>query len=384
MRLAQWVFLCLFLHFAGCARLTLTEHDCPPSGQWRMFGGSPQRQNFTPWGLRPPMAREWEYDASAGFGPYGVTVCGNVIIAGNLRGEIHLIDGMTGDGIGVKDFGDAVFSPPVFDGGILYVPVSDDDGGLTAYDLREGSVLWKNKTGRIENALLLLEDRVIVSTVSDGICAIDKKGGSILWRYRHGRGGGPTTGGSTPAGSGKMVLFGTEDGYVTALNSDDGKPLWQIKAGENVAASPVIKDNELFVGTLEGKMLSLDLSTGETVWMTEIGSAVHCAVAVGDSNIFAATASGEIVSLRKENGKPSWRFDTGGVLGCAPLLAGDVLYIGSLDKNLYCLDAVSGELLWKYRAGGRIISAPVAYDGRIILMSDDNLIFALKPEAKER
>jgi outer membrane protein assembly factor BamB len=378
MKLSFVIKLVFLIGLMGCNRLILRQPVVTDKNDWKMFAGSIQRLNFTDEELTPPLVKAWEYDASAGFGPFGVTINGNIISIGNLRGEVHLVDKINGKGLGMKDFGTAIYAPPVLDANILFLALSDENGSMLAYDLSRGSIVWRKSFGRIESAILLLNDNIIISTVDNGLMSIDKKDGSVIWKYPQPNNRRQPTSHSSPAAYGETIVYGMDDGLIVAVNSHDGSLRWQKRIGSGVSATPSIQDNNIFIGTLDGKIISLELSTGNMLWSTDVGGKIYSSAAVGEGKIFIVTARNEVLCLKKGNGEIVWRVTPGLILGSSPLLAGNILYVGSFDKHLYALESNSGKTIWKFKAEGRIVSPPVLSNGLLYILTEDRSLVALR------
>jgi outer membrane protein assembly factor BamB len=84
--------------------------------------------------------------------------------------------------------------------------------------------------------------------------------------------------------------------------------------------------------------------------------------------------------------KIAWRYNKGTSYVPSPILYGDYLYLMSDGGILTCLNAKTGEVVYE---GGRVPVAtkfygasPVAFDGKILLTSDDGDTFVIKAGPK--
>jgi len=77
----------------------------------------------------------------------------------------------------------------------------------------------------------------------------------------------------------------------------------------------------------------------------------------------------------------AWKYEKGTAYVASPILYGDYVYLISDKGILTCLDAKTGEV--KYE-GGRVpvpasfMSSPVAFDGKILISSEDGDTFVVK------
>jgi eukaryotic-like serine/threonine-protein kinase len=383
MKLFQLLLLAIIIIFWSCNRLVLRQELVTNGKDWIMFGGSPERVNVSREILIPPLMPAWEYDASAGFGQFGPTISGDVICVGNLRGEIHLVDKKTGNGLGSKDFGNAIYAPPILEGNQLYIALSDENGSILSYDIRKGSVIWRKSVGRIETSLLLQDERLYVNTVKEGLIALDKTDGSMLWNFKYQKNYHQIKSHSSPSSDGSIIVYGTDDGLILAVNAVDGSLIWKYQTKGSVLSTPVIEGGNIFVGSSDSTFYALDISTGNILWMTGVESKIFSSASVGGGSVFVATAGGEVICLNSVNGNKIWKTKIGTVIGSGPLLSGKILYLGSYDKHLYAVDINTGIIVWIYKTEGRIISTPVINNRLMFILSEDRSVIAFRKEGAE-
>ena len=114
----------------------------------------------------------------------------------------------------------------------------------------QGSLLWKFKTNGSIHGTAAIGDidgdgllEVVFGSNDGYVYALNGEDGSLLWSYRT---NGPVW--SSPSlgdidGDGLLeVVFGSNDGYVYALNGEDGSLLWNFNASGIVTISPTIID----------------------------------------------------------------------------------------------------------------------------------------------
>ncbi|HYF37384.1 MAG TPA: PQQ-binding-like beta-propeller repeat protein, partial [Prosthecobacter sp.] len=52
--------------------------------------------------------------------------------------------------------------------------------------------------------------------------------------------------------AGKTVIFGSDDGYLYALDTKDGKEAWSYEIGAPVKASPAVAGDYVIIGADDG------------------------------------------------------------------------------------------------------------------------------------
>lgn len=372
---------CFIVILSGCNYLHLREslHVDPTS--WKMYGGDIGRTNVARDILIPPLTMVWEYDASAGFGPYSVTVADQLLFIGNLQGEIHAVNVQTGNGIGVHDFGTAIVGAPVVDVNMLYVALAHDEESLVAYNMDRGAVEWSAKLGDIESSPLFMNDRLYVASLRGRVFCIDKNNGSICWTFTI----PPSKQGvmihSSPASDGNVIVVGCDNSHLYAIDAHNGSLKWSASTGKSILASPSVSDGKVFAGSLDNYMRAFDLETGREVWRTPLDAKIFSSQAVNERYVIVGTAGRTAYCLNKNTGDVVWKAGTNSVINAPPLVSGTVVYIGCIDKHLYAFDTETGKLLWQYKTEGRIKTMPVIWQNRLFLLSEDHTVLAFRSES---
>jgi outer membrane protein assembly factor BamB len=248
---------------------------------------------------------------------------------------------------------------PVTDGTLVYAYFGSE--GLYAYDF-DGKPAWKASLGGIATvgvgvgtSPVLYKDLIILQCDEDNgdksfIAALDKRTGREVWRVpRQVQVSWATPILVSAAGRAELVTSGTE--LIVAYDPATGKELWRAKGLEsNAVPSPV---------------------AGPDVVVLSAGYPAKLAMAIrpgGDGDV-------------SDSPRILWKHTKGTAYVPSPILYGDFVYLVT-DKGLVtCLDAMTGQV--KYE-GGRVpvpasfTASPVAYEGRILLFSEDGDTYVLK------
>lgn len=148
--------------------------------------------------------------------------------------------------------------------------------------------------------------------------ATGRRSASIEWRYQA---AGPVRN-ALELHEG-VLYVSSADGYVHALDADNGLPQWTRELGAAPGA-PVADGELLVVIDRQNRVHALELASGETRWMRETGP-----------------------DLELPWGKEGWDYLLPG-----PAIHGSRVYAGSGDGRLYALDATDGRVAWIYRLPG--------------------------------
>jgi len=254
-------------------------------------------------------------------------------------------------------------STPATDGKLVYAFFGTE--GLYAYDMN-GKLAWKADLGKLGTvgmgtgtSPILYENLVILQCDEENgaasfIVALDKKTGKEMWRTPR----KIQVSWATPilvptAKRTELITSGTE--AIIAYDPASGKELWRHKGVEsNAIPSPVANQEMVFVSAGFPAKIAMAIRLG---------------------------ASGDLT----DSANVAWKYAKGTAYVPSPILYGDYLYLTTDRGILTCLDAKTGEV--KYE-GGRIpipatfTASPVAFDGKILLTSEDGDTFIVKAGPK--
>lgn len=254
-------------------------------------------------------------------------------------------------------------STPATDGKMVYAFFGAE--GLYAYDFK-GKLAWKAQLGNMGNlgmgtgtSPILFNNVVIVQADEENgeasfIVALDKKTGKEVWKTPR----KVQISWSTPllvrtASRAELIASGTES--IVSYDPATGKELWRHKGVEsNAIPSPVANNEIVYLVAGYPAKVALAIRLGQTGDLT------------GTPNV-------------------PWKYEKGTAYVPSPILYGDYLYLTTDRGILTCIDAKTGAV--KYE-GGRIpvpatfTASPVAFDGKILMTSEDGDTFFVKAGPK--
>ena len=251
---------------------------------------------------------------------------------------------------------------PATDGKNVYAFFGSE--GLFAYDF-DGKLMWKASPGKLSlygmgpgTSPTLHENLVIVqcdeeSGANSFIAAYDKKSGKEIWRTpRRVQASWTTPIVVRNAKRVELITSGNES--IISYDPMTGKELWRTKGVDsNAIATPV--------------------ATNEIVYIAA-GSPTKIAMAI------RLGLSGEL-----KDSDIVWKYTKGTAYVPSPILYGDYLYLMTDRGIITCLNAKTGEVVYE---GGRVpipatfTASPVAFDGKLLLTSEDGDTFIIKAGPK--
>ena len=254
-------------------------------------------------------------------------------------------------------------STPTTDGKLVYAFFGTE--GLYAYDFK-GNLAWKAQLGNLGTvgmgtgtSPILFDNLLIVQCDEENgeasfIVALDKKTGKEVWKTPR----KVQVSWSTPilvrtATRAELITSGTE--FLISYDPATGKELWRHKGVEsNAIPSPVANSEMAYLVAGFPAKIAYAIKLGQNGDLT------------GTSNV-------------------SWKYEKGTAYVPSPILYGDYLYLTTDRGILTCIDAKTGEV--KYE-GGRIpipatfTASPVAFEGKILMTSEDGDTFIVKAGPK--
>ncbi|MEQ8763524.1 MAG: PQQ-binding-like beta-propeller repeat protein [Planctomycetota bacterium] len=197
---------------------------------------------------------------------------------------------------------------------------------------------------------------------------------ALRWRYQT---QGPVR--SSPAVSGSLVVFGSDDGSLHAVSITTGALAWTFEAGGAISSSPAIAGDTVYVVSADASVFAVDLETGVLRWRVGLGEPLPCkwgydywlsSPIVTRVGLVLGSSDGRVLCLDVETGASRWSHDAGTRLVSSPAVRDDTIFIGGMDGRLRALALESGEERWTFETEGASIDLEDAgYDRRSIVSS---------------
>ena len=240
---------------------------------------------------------------------------------------------------------------------------------------------------------------------TEGLYAYDVSG-KLAWKFMPGKLGTLGMGAATsPVLYENLVIVQADeeegkDSFIVALDKKSGKEVWRAPRKVQVSwATPLLvntgKRTELIAAGTE-TVISYDPATGKELWRSKglesnaipspVATTAHDMVIVSSgypAKIAYAVKLGASGELKETD--IAWKYTKGTAYVPSPILYGDYLYLLTDKGVMTCLDARTGEV--KYE-GGRVpvpatfTASPIAFDGKILLTSEDGDTFVVKAGPK--
>jgi outer membrane protein assembly factor BamB len=280
------------------------------------------------------------------------------------------------------------FSQPALYADKIYV--GSASGWFFCLHAKDGSVMWKKKTGAVASAPLV-GSMLYVGTADGTLIAIEPQTGEEKWRYQS---RGPIE--QPPVSAGDLIVFANEADQVVAVDAITGKFKWQFKSETPEEytlrghAGVVVDGDLIYTGFSNGTLVALRKDTGSVAWSTSLKAEADrffdvdaTPLLMGD-RVYASSSSGGVYALDKATGLVRWRLpfwdaaqpsNTGNVGGIST--DGKAIFVSVADLGTYAID-LTGNVLWRVGAkGGGEPAAPVVFRDMVIYsLAGDGMFLA--------
>ena len=317
--------------------------------------------------------------------------------------------------------------PQISDGRVYAAAI---EGGVRAFDLQTGSVVWNYDSDlRLSGGPGVGDGLVVVGSLDGHVIALDAATGAEKWQAKV-----PSEVITAPTIGQGLVLVRSNDGRVSAFDATSGERRWfynkdlpslTVRGNASVTLGPGVA----FVNNDDGTLSAMSLTDGRLMWSQIVGvpegrteldrmaDADGPAVLDG-TTVFSTSYKKETVAIDGPSGRPIWTRDNGGVGGIglapgsvvvadpagivwaldkstgapvwshtvlarrsltAPTVHGDYVVVGDFDGYLHWLRLDNGELAMRDRVGGKALRAkPVVADGILIVQNVDGELTAFR------
>ena len=268
--------------------------------------------------------RLWEKQVSKTGLTSGVEAAEGVVIVGNKKGQLFVLDGATGAEKWTAQLSGALISTALVHAGRVVVVAND--GTVFGYELESGQQVW---TYKLPNEQLSLRGQaspvpvdprtVVIASANAYIYAIDAVTGTLRMQ--------------------RPVAVSDGRSDIQRLIDVDGDP---VAAGQFLVTT-----------SYQGQVTVTDMASQRVVWSQDSSSLTR--PEVSGRQVFVAQADGKIVSYDLLNGTKLWENEQ--LLNrnlSNPVLLGDHLVVGDLDGVLHLIDPTSGTLVGRSKSTGEV------------------------------
>ncbi len=297
-------------------------------------------------------------------------------------------------------------------GDAIKIYLGMDDGYFRCINSATGAEIWSYNLKKLSMSRpAVYENLIVFQSGGDTIYAFDTISGEWVWSYHHDRRKDLSILGlSSPLIKDGVVYLGLSDGYIAALDAENGREIWKTRAFtegkyKDIDARLSLDKYAVYATSYAGETVSVSRKSGMVYWRyPEGGLARPC---IDEKYIYIATLNEKVVALEKEIGTKVW--ETGikksglesflesfkkSIPGFEPkyeappakrvkdrnwLLASEIvnskIVVHDRMGNIYFLDPDTGDVKRKVKKGYHI-SAPMTVDGEFgYLVTDKGYLY---------
>jgi outer membrane protein assembly factor BamB len=217
-----------------------------------------------------------------------------------------------------------------------------------------------------------------VNTFGGRTVALNSHNGRLIWQKRGGR--KP----STPAIAGPRLIVSSHDGFVTAYNRFNGQRLWRLGVAAKVESSPVAVGRLVYFGATDGRLFCVYVRTGRIKWAYDTGGRINSSPSILGNSIYVSTYAGSIWRLNRDNGHKIWskylsrdfvRYES---FYASVSTDGKRLFTISRSGGVYALSASDGHEIWRSSVNSWGYATPAVARGRVFFGGFDGRVRALR------
>lgn len=345
-----------------------------------------------------PLKERWSESLSGNSEKYSLLtpkVIGNAVYVAGRDGEVKALSLSNGKRVWTTDLAKGGFlgkESAQLSGGVggddQFIYVGSEKGFLYAIERETGKLAWKQEIkGEVLSIPVSDAGKVIIHTSNGLLQARDRLNGNLVWQAMTDVQPLTIRGKSTPSIANGIVVVGDSSGHVDAYSLESGALLWQQRIAlptgtteiarlVDIATSPVIENNTVYIIGYNGYFTALDLQHGDMIWQTKMGASTD--FTINGNVIYLSDQNGNVYALSKDNGAILWQQDALLNRGLtAPVVDNQYVAVGDFEGYLYLLDKTNGKLISKDRVNSSgLLSNPISTANMLIIQAKNGNVYA--------
>lgn len=241
--------------------------------------------------------------------------------------------------------------------------------------------LWRGSVSAADGSLLQ------PAVINDAVFAAGRDG--TLVRYENGREVWRVKAlkrlSAGVASDGEVVVVGTSDGQLQALEANSGKERWRVEVGGEVLGTPLVDGGLVVVRVGNNRIAAFQVADGKRKWIYQRAQAAlalrsYSGFARAGDLILAGFAGGKLVALTLAGGFPHWEATIAqprgsnelermaDIVGTPAVTEGGVC-VAAFQGRVACVDRYNGVTRW-----ARDLSSAVGLDAddKAVYVTDRN------------
>ncbi|MFT7559049.1 MAG: outer membrane protein assembly factor BamB [Flavobacteriales bacterium] len=343
------------------------------------------------------LKKDWSVKLGSGvnkrYGALQPAINGDTLYLADAKGKVFSVNGKTGKknwsvdtktniGGAIASYGD-LLSFGTLDGQVIT---------LSAVD---GSEKWRAEVSSEVIARPAISKGVVVAQSIDGrLWAFNSETGEKKWRYDHTVPILTLRGASSPVIVRKQVIAAFDNGQVLSFGIDEGSIQWSARVSQasgrtdldkivDVDGSPVVEGSLVYAASYHGSVLAFSRAQGKSIWKQALSTSEP--LAVNYQQVVGVSEESYVYAFNASNGGLLWKNTQLKLRGlAAPAHIGEYVAVIDSDDYLHLLSNTDGSFAYRFKpSGGGFRSPMTAYDGGLLVFSDDGRLTLYKISSKK-
>ncbi len=184
-------------------------------------------------------------------------------------------------------------SPAVVDG--RWIVFGGCDSQLHVVNLKDGTLVHKiATTAQIPASIATFGTFAYCGNYANQAVAFDVAGGTVAWTYED----RALPFFSSPAVNDRLVLIGSRDKHLHAIDRATGAAVWTFRTGGRVEGSPIVFTDGVVFGSSDGRLYAASLDAGTELWSLDLGESLVASPAFGGRQLVVGGDKGTVFALR--------------------------------------------------------------------------------------
>ena len=169
------------------------------------------------------------------------------------------------------------------------------DAQLHVVNLKDGSLVHQIPANAyIPSSIATFGTMAFCGNYANETVAFDVAAGTVAWVYTD----RALPFFSSPAVNERLVLIGSRDKHLHAIDRKTGEGIWKFRTGGRVEGSPIIFQNGVVFGSSDGRLYAASLEAGAELWQLDLGEALVASPAYGENQIVIGGENGTVFAVR--------------------------------------------------------------------------------------
>ncbi|GMW03359.1 MAG: hypothetical protein AMXMBFR84_44930 [Candidatus Hydrogenedentota bacterium] len=268
----------------------------------------------------------------------------STLFAGSISGIVHAINTASGEVMWTYDVGGDIlgtvnFQPPVENEPARLYVIERSEGVLHCIRFDGSGLLWKtDPIARCDGSAAVAGGIVAFGSCASAFHAYAALDGRKLAYIELGE-DAQVAGGLALVGA--NMFGGCRNGQVFRADIETGKVVWSTPiTGKEAFTTPAVGEELVVYGSEDGLIHAVEKASGQPKWKFETKGVPSSAVLAGDKVL--AGSSGVLYLLKLDSGEIIWDYEVSDQIS-PPSLVGDMIVVGSEDGTIVAFNAAPQE-----------------------------------------